>query len=1660
MSRGLAFREVPDAEMLSVGDHVFKASEGEPALSGIWRAASEAASGRRPLLVKFDAPPKVEWTEALERAGAEIVQYQPRFGFLVFVPPGFEPLPESIPHLVFSGEYHAAYKARKALRDRSEGGEILTLRVIYFDLPGYEKRIDAVMASGARLIHLSGGHSTSAWSRLHYVVYEDVQARDLPSILRAPQVYWAEEWHPLEPDDERAAQIAAGNLISPSPFEPDEPVPGYHAWLASLGADGSGVTIAVADTGLSTGDPNTVHEDFAGRVTYATSLCSDNRDLDGHGTNVAAIAAGDPRLPGGTGLVDSESFLWGAGSAPGSHIYVQKAMESAGECGGLLVGEPNTLAEDAVRLGGARIGNHSFRDTPAVGNDYTATAQAWDARVRDADSGTAGNQPYTVVFSAGNDGSDLSTLSSPHTAKNILTVGASENFRPSTCLSNEQALCGGSADDVDAVARWSSRGPTDDGRIKPDLVAPGHVVAGGRSSAATYTCVCDGGLIPPAPCCQSEGVDGWDKYTLMSGTSMSAPRVAGVSALVHEWFQNRFGAFPSPAMNKAILINGAVDMANPDMPNMHEGWGRVHLRNSLQDPLPAFYVDQTNIIETSGDPGVITTNLTVQDPTEPLKATLVWTDPPAAVGCMACLVNDLDLRATQGATTWLGNSLTNGFSNTSGTPDSVNNIEVIHLPGGTLDCSAIAIEIEAQSLNGDGVPGTPDPTDQDYALVVSNASPAPTPAMSADIVSVSGGCDGDAFLDRLETVDLVLDLVNQGCADAASVTAELTVESAPSGATVTVSPPGPQPIGLVPAQSTTQQAWQVSLGDDPRLLCGETVTLRVGFADGAGRLWSDLVEVALDRDSGITPVSLVDPADTDESFSRSPYWWNLNSCRFSSPSTSWHMGNSDCTGIQEWAYRPHSVSLIFDYPLGPADVLRELSFQHAFFTESGNISILVDHDKDGVFQALEGWPGSQSQSSMTLAGPYDLSIFNDARADSVRVRFRYSFPVTPVSATAPGWDVDDITFAYDEMACDVGACPGVCMPASGIGNIAASVVQGCGGGVDLTWPVDPNDWRDGGIGARSYVVLRDGAPVPSGGCSGAFAYGSTSCTDDDVAYETTYEYRVQYQNGCGGVSESREVVATCGLCQPVTGLTNNTASDVMACLGGVEVSWAQDASDWGDIGSGTRTYEVLRDGVPLSSGGCSGSLSYGTTSCVDETAAPESSHLYQVRYANGCGRAADTAGTSFSCPLCGDLTGLPNNTVTPLFSCAAGIQVSWAQDPSDWGDFGFGTRSYEVLRDGLPMATGGCGGVFAYGTTTCVDGTVVPGGSYTYQVGYLNDCGSTADTAGASFSCPLCEDPTGLPNVTGTPLSDCAAGIQVSWAQDPSDWGDFGFGTRSYEVLRDGLSVATGGCSGVFPYGTTTCVDDEVVQGGSYTYQVRYLNDCGHAADTAGAATPCPCYPPSGMANNSAMDALDCLRSGIEVGWDADPADWGDFGFGSRGYVVHRDGVPLSSGGCSGTFSEGSNACHDDTAFLGANHEYKVQYANGCGTGSLTPGATAKDQALAPPPVNDGTSGGNPVTISISGSDLSLSWDSHPCALEYNLYMGTIGSYWDHQIFSANGLDGADSCREPANTVTFTDPGGNVYFLVAAKSNLRESTLGSSTVQDPRPYASPACSPH
>jgi len=230
-------------------------------------------------------------------------------------------------------------------------------------------------------------------------------------------------------------------------------------------------------------------------------------------------------------------------------------------------------------------------------------------------------------------------------------------------------------------------------------------------------------------------------YRYESGSSMSAAAVSGTLALMQEFFEQRLGVTNSPALMKALLINGARSVGRlyslyPKTSLNFQGWGKVNLPNSLQGSLSnrnnrassmfAFDQSPTNALATGQS---YTRNIKVDYKAlaTPLRFTLVWTDPPGNPVASAKLVNDLDLVVTNLDTgeVFFGNDIYTGNdfnlawdTNSAPNRDVVNNVENVYLP--PVVGTNYSVTVIGSRVNVNAVPGHTNDVVQDYALVISS----------------------------------------------------------------------------------------------------------------------------------------------------------------------------------------------------------------------------------------------------------------------------------------------------------------------------------------------------------------------------------------------------------------------------------------------------------------------------------------------------------------------------------------------------------------------------------------------------------------------------------------------------------------------------------------------------------------------------------------------------------------------------------------------------------------------------------------------------------------------------------------------------------------------------------------------------------------------------
>ena len=626
-------------------------------------------AGVHPYIIQFAHPVEARDAAALEAIGVEVVGYLPSDAYLARIAREVVASAAAMPGVRWVGLFQPAWRLSPAIgttelldparKDRA----ILSLRVRVFDDP----------ASAARRFQTLGAR-TRDWfdDGFQRVVRLDAGAELLPALARDPSTWWIEEEPEFRVWNNTTRWVIQSNQSGLTPI-----------W--DHGLHGEGELVSVMDTGIDynscffrdTGNapPGPSHR----KVVSYTNWGGNTRDGcgTGHGTHVCGTVAGDQSF------INPGDFNYN-GMAYGAKLAVQDVgADDFFSCLLGLLSIPGTLtgAYDEAYSLGARI--HT--------NSWGSTANAYDTYCVNVDQYMWSHPDFLILFANGNSGPSGSTVSSPATAKNCVSVGATDQ-----------------APNQNNVASYSSRGPTSDQRFKPTLTTPGGQDPRFIVSADNNT----GG--PPTPTCNTQG-------SPFQGTSMATPAAAGAAALVRQYFASGFYPLgtvgssaplvPTAAVIKALLLNAGTDMGAADIPNNNEGWGRLRLDDALY-----FDGDSRELRVEAGDPlstgGVISFNYNVDSSDEPLEVSLVWTDYPATNGAGVTLVDDLDLLVTApGGAQYRGNVFAGGQSTTGGTPDRRNVEEVVLLNAPVLG----TYTIEVRGFNVPRAEGQP------FALVSTGA---------------------------------------------------------------------------------------------------------------------------------------------------------------------------------------------------------------------------------------------------------------------------------------------------------------------------------------------------------------------------------------------------------------------------------------------------------------------------------------------------------------------------------------------------------------------------------------------------------------------------------------------------------------------------------------------------------------------------------------------------------------------------------------------------------------------------------------------------------------------------------------------------------------------------------------------------------------------------
>lgn len=501
------------------------------------------------------------------------------------------------------------------------------------------------------------------------------------------------------------------NIVAADSVSTDEVWPGGSAGLSLAG---SGMSIGEWDGGAIYAD----HPDLAGRVNQVDGAT----EISGHSTHVAGTLIGAPTLlPDSRGMAyaaELDAYDWNSDSAEMASAAAAGMLVSNHSygvaAGWLYTGDP-APPDTWMWIGGVDPGivedaNFGFYDTESQLWDQIAVDAPYYLIVKSAgndrtDIGPAEGEEYTVVDQ---DGEFIEIQTAPRqpdcwplgydclpthsVAKNILTIGAVDD------LPGGYSEVGGSQQVL--IADFSGWGPTDDGRIKPDVVGNGMFL---------YSAWPD-----------------FPYYTLAAGTSMATPNVSGSLLLLQQHWENLNGTgnYLRAATLKALAIHTADEAGPAPGPDYSFGWGLLNTLSAAD--LISDAGDSQQIIEGSlADSLVVSHAVSVTSPGAILTATLVWADPPGTPPAPVLdpddlmLVNDLDLRIHRGGNTWLPWVLDPANPETAATMgdnirDNVEQVKVVDA-----DTCSYSVEISHKGSLLDSLA-------QDYSLLISVDAPPPT----------------------------------------------------------------------------------------------------------------------------------------------------------------------------------------------------------------------------------------------------------------------------------------------------------------------------------------------------------------------------------------------------------------------------------------------------------------------------------------------------------------------------------------------------------------------------------------------------------------------------------------------------------------------------------------------------------------------------------------------------------------------------------------------------------------------------------------------------------------------------------------------------------------------------------------------------------------------
>ncbi len=578
-------------------------------------------------IIQFSGPINRSWFRQLDRLGVTAVCYLPYYAVLGRMDPVQREKVKALPMVNWVGLFQPAYKVEQELTNRP-GLKDITVLVMPGENAG---EVTARVDQDGGIVHavMKSGYGTTVSATL--------DAADIPAVARLPEVLWMQERTEPSTANDNCQWVVQTGWRASAPLPTDT----LARYVWTKGVRGQGIVLSTTDTGLNTGHdmfrdpgmpvtPPGIWPEHRKVVAYKRYGTADATEGQYHGSHVNGTVAGSDSAAGGTSYYDGMSI-------DGRIYFVDLSNGTS-----FVLGEDLWTLWDTVYAGRGlpdslrpiRQHSGSWRWSNSAGTyklmDASTDAFCWEFK------------DFLNIMAAGNERSTM-RIGNPSLAKNVLTVGATQNG----ILANQ-------------IASFSSRGPSQDNRIKPNVCAPGVDLWSAQRT-------------------------GQSGYSEMSGTSMATPATNGAVGLMRCYLEqgfyptgeavpgNELGYISSALMRAMAMVSTDPNIGSYVVPSFDMGWGRVDADSVLyfagEDRRLLLMDDTTGIATGESKEMKFRVNSSI-----PLRVCLAWTDTAAAPNANPTLVNDLNLELIAPAgTEYRGNKYSSGQSEPNpGTWDAVN----------------------------------------------------------------------------------------------------------------------------------------------------------------------------------------------------------------------------------------------------------------------------------------------------------------------------------------------------------------------------------------------------------------------------------------------------------------------------------------------------------------------------------------------------------------------------------------------------------------------------------------------------------------------------------------------------------------------------------------------------------------------------------------------------------------------------------------------------------------------------------------------------------------------------------------------------------------------------------------------------------------------------